>query len=316
MGPGCSASWNRAYISPFGTKYQRHVSARSKWWDVTLHRWSACPGEAVSHECFHFRAVGRSTGEQVRFEIKNETAMVDAITLVGRSRAAILGRVSANVAVVSVVDLAAGRVADRFVCLSPQISPRGRFVAFVKWSSRELPPHLSVSDEYLAYDLSRTPGYNRTPAGRGPSDIYDAGWPMYPPGAANAPLDNVVQRTAVASAHVMSSDGFWWLGAARVAFADTFEGTVSLVVADLASGIRHPAVSVTSLMGLGVLNPAKCSNLSPAAFFVKDISRIKGNPNRVCLLFRTWEPACLARRSAVVELSKATGPAATGTLPR
>ncbi len=285
---------------------QRAVSDKSAGWKLTLSKWSRLGSPVMQ---FTFRVLNRSTHSASHFTLTSNgstffAAQIDEADLVGRGRALLLTRAASSISGAYLVRLPGGGIVDHFLCFRPTISPGHRFLAFIK-AFPEHPGPVSVSEEYLVYDLTRGPDYNRPRFE--PGVTYDAGWPIYPPGATNAAGENLVADLN-APVHLPASNRLFWLDKDNIAFADAFEGTVSLVVADLAGGIRHPAVSVTSLMGLGVLNRPKCSNLSPAAFFVKDISRIKGNPSRLCLLFRTWEPACLARRSAVVELSKAAGP--------
>jgi hypothetical protein len=290
-----------SYESFYGR--QRQVAGESSRWHIRLIGWEPeWPAQR-----FTFRVEDKATDAVLRLTLPAWDSptrslrlnQIDEIDILGGNRALILGRVSADSSVADVVTLPSGRIADRFSCFKPAISPDHRFLAFVK-SFPGHPGPVTVNDEYLVYDLGAKSTNNR-PQIR-PGTAYDAGWAVYPPGATNAVGENLVPGLG-GPAHYMSSDAFFWVSDHSFAFADTWKGTVSLVVTDLSHGIRRTRVSVTSLMHLGVLNTTKCRGLSPGAFFVNGIAPVGRQPGLLCLLFRTWDSACLLRRSAELHLA-------------
>jgi hypothetical protein len=253
---GTSAAWRTARQSMFGAPYQQHVVASSHGWRISLLRWGPCR-RAISGRCFFFVA-GRMADHKIfRFRVANFTSQVDVITVVGGGEAAILGRVSANLFVITLVALPSGRQVDMFVGYWPAISPSLRYIAYVKWFPEHMGYGYTMTSEYLAYDVALPPSENR-PRGVRRGDYYRVGWPLYPPGAANSPGDTVLIGQDV-PAHVMVSDGFFWLGKNAVAFVDRWRDVNSLVVGDLSVGIRHPRITVRRIETSRVVNFASCA---------------------------------------------------------
>lgn len=267
--------WRTAYGSMFGHPFQRTVSARTQDWNVTLDKWESCPAIALSHECFYFQAQELVSMRPVQFRLANETAQVDALTVISGNRVAILGRATSNLALVTLVSLPSGRISDRFFGFWPAISPDARYVTFVKWFPLHPGFGVSVSDEFLVYDLDKEPVENRTPPDRGASsEPYDVGWPIYPPNASNTPGDNVLEGHD-APVHRLASDGFFWISDHQVAFVDRWSGENTLVIADLANGPKHPLVTARQIPTQSLVNLSGCANKAAPS----DLKRWEGDPS-------------------------------------
>lgn len=288
-----------SYESFFGR--QRVVSDTSPRWKIRLVRWTPW-GKPEAR--FTFRLLNRRTHAVSHLTLDSDSsrfyaAQIDQVDLVGARRAVLLSRTTWGVSTVYLIRLPGGAIVDHFLAVRPAISPGHRYLAFVN-PFPEHPGPVSVNWEYLVYDLAAKPAYNRPHFKAGVA--YGAGWPVYPPGATNAPGENLVPEPGP-PVHTMSSGRIFWTGGGTFALADTWQGTVSLIAVRLPRGIRHPEVSVTSLMPLGVINMEKCGSLSPAGFSVRSVAVAPGQPSAVCLWFRTQDKACLARRSAEVPLA-------------
>jgi len=260
-------AWRAGSASLFQPQFQRNVSDMSKGWRVTLTAWKPCP-EALSNECFYF-TIGQETGMQTsEFRLANQTAEVDAISILSSSRVAILGRASPNQSIVSIVELPSGKDVDSFICEGPALSPDRRFVAYTKFSPAHPGYGYSASAEYLVYDLTVSPQDNRTVPDRArPLEPYDVGWPLYPQGLKNTPGDNMYEGHDV-PIHRMNSGGFFWLDKSNaVSFVDRWEGVNRLVVGDVSHGIQQPKVTVYPIDRSRVLDLPKCKSVaSPSDF--------------------------------------------------
>ena len=222
--------------------------------------------------------------------------------IVNGSKAAVIGRMQAAVSVVNVIDLSSAKLSDSFWCMRPSVSDDNRFVAYVKVFPLHFVP--GVSYEYLVYDLTATPEENRTPPNKGRMpDTYDVGWPVYPEGLLNTPGDNILKDESLA--HLMSSDGLFWLANTRTfGFTDRWRGVQRLVVASVPSGISHPRVTVKPLVKLGIVDVEKCKGISENAFQVSQIRVVKDRPEYLRLSFRSTNPYCIRRDTLDVALGK------------
>lgn len=193
----------------------------------------------------------------------------------------------------TVVALPGGRVEDTFGCVWPALSPDARFLAFRKWFPLRYPPGVLVDDEYLVYDMTKGPEYNRSGCGTRPH--CDAGLPIYPPGAQNNVGMKVAEGAAIRNAHAMVSRRFFWLETNTVGFVDRWRDVNSLVVADLSGGVRHPRVTVREIDTSRVVDFAGCADRvapsdleqaeeSPGTLiYVQDIQKVPGKPGWVRL---------------------------------
>lgn len=285
-----------SYASFFGR--QRPVEGESREWRIRLAAWS--PSKWPPQR-FTFSVKNNITGATYRLTFPGwaspsrslRVAQVDEIDPLGHDRALILGRLDANLPVANVVALPSGALLDHFLCLWPALSPDKRFLAFVK----PFPGHpgpVSITNEYLIYDLARGPAYNR-PHFK-PGRVYGAGWPIYPPGATNAAGENMVPGLA-APGHRLSSSRLFWLGPATLAFTDYYDGVDRLVVARIPRGIRAPVVHTVALRPSEILDLGRCKKAiapsdfsrwsrDPAALIqVTQISPAPAEAGAACLFF-------------------------------
>ncbi|MGD0922086.1 MAG: hypothetical protein ABSA70_10015 [Terriglobia bacterium] len=244
----------------------------------------------------------------------NQTAQVDALSIVSHTRLAILGRPLPNMAIVTLVDLPSGKEIDRIVCGGPSLSPDRRFFVYVKFVPAHAGYEWSPSAEYLVYDLTASPEDNRTPPNRARQlQPYDVGWPIYPEGVENIPGDNMFEGHDV-PVHWMVSPFVWFGRSHTVAFVDRWQGFIRLVVADLGAGIQQPRVSVYPIDIAKVLNLPGCqSKVAPSDFeaWSKDptslitVASIQASSEKPDSLRLSLSPhPCLAMTTVEVRLSR------------
>jgi len=210
---------------------------------------------------FVFTAVRKGTGGKYRIRLANSPVQVDEADLVGESRLVVFGRNVANFVQVYLLALPTGTAVDSFGCYYPSLSPGHRLLAYVK----AFPPHpgpVEVNYEYISYDLTRSPDYNRPHFKAGVS--YDPGWPLYPPGVTNAVGEDLLPQNS--PVHALTSDGLFWLDDVRVAFTDRFERLARLVVADLSAGIVRPEVRSVHLDASSTVDLGRCRQSMPEDF--------------------------------------------------
>ncbi|MGH9451733.1 MAG: hypothetical protein ACRD11_14545 [Terriglobia bacterium] len=250
------------YQTPFVPFHQGKVSAGSSAWAVSLKSYEKC-NNCPSGMRYVFAARDLRTGATSDFQIASLIDQIDAIYLPpGVDRVAILGREGSMLSAVFVVGLPGGRTLDTFSAVWPSASPDHRFIAYRKWFPAHPPAQVSVSDEYLLYDLTKSPAFNRPNGAAGLRD--DVGWPVYPQGAKNAsPLENLVPRGT--PAHSMASNGFFWLGEETLAFVDRWHGVDSLVLIGLKGGIHKPTARSIPLDVSQVIDMSLCrKDVSPS----------------------------------------------------
>jgi hypothetical protein len=222
-----------SYESFFG--HQPPITGESARWRVNL----TSAGPDSCGFSFSFEVTDKQDSRRSHFGLCTQILQIDEIDLVEPSRALIMGRITGgSPPVATIVELPSGVVEDQFGCYVPVISPDHRHLAFVK----NFPAHpgpVGISNEYIAYDLAHSAEDNRPHLK--PGTEYDAGWPVYPPGATNTAMENILPEPNL-PAHSLSSSRLFWLDNQRFAFADYFKGTVRLVVANVVHGVRDPDV--------------------------------------------------------------------------
>jgi hypothetical protein len=276
-----------SYQSPFGG--QGPVGAESNEWRIELENWESLRPQLPS---FVFRLKNKRSGAISHFKLGNEMHQLDEIDFVNDTRAVLFGRMAASSPIVVVVEVPSGRVQDRFSCFIPAISPNHRFVAFVK----NFPGHpgpVEITYEYIVYDLTRSPEYNR-PQFK-PGVTYDAGWPVYPSGATNAVGENVLPQGA--PYHSMTSRHLFWLNDQTLAFSDFFEGYNRLVVVNLSGGIKKASVHTVDLIASQFVDLERCQKSTAPSDFevwskepaglihINQIEPAPNQPDKVCLYF-------------------------------
>jgi hypothetical protein len=119
---------------------------------------------------------------------------------------------------VTIVDIEKGAVVDKFSAHDPQISPDQRRIAYKKfyYTSSELP----TSDEYLMYDLTKSPAQNRPGADLTDpwSKAVDVGTVIFPPGLKNIPGDNL--GVPEEQQHRGTSRFYWAADSRAILFVD------------------------------------------------------------------------------------------------
>ena len=164
-------------------------------------------------------------------QLPEEVAQVNEIRRVQGAKAAVVAMVNGDVWECIIVDLNNARLADKFLCYEPNVSPDGQFISFVKF----FPPHGGddPEDHYMLYDLSKDAAGNR-PSGVAANDSKAVGVTVYPVGTGNRPFDNI--HHAEPAAHRLSSAGFFWNAAGnKVVFADAYEGQISVIAVSISS---------------------------------------------------------------------------------
>lgn len=274
------------YSSFFGR--QASIGTESEAWRIELLGRTPSPRCPSSYE-FLFHANSRVSKTVTKFTLCNETAQIDEVEIISPIRVLVLGRLAANAPVANILELPTGRVIDHFSCFMPAVSPSHHYLAFVK-SFPGHPGPAMISAEYLVYDLTRSPDYNHP---RFNSGIPGAGWPVYPPGATNAPGSNIVAEGQ--PYHLWTSQRLFWIGSDKLAFADLFEGHNKLVLVDLRRGIQDLRVHTTDLEPSQFVDLSQCKqsvaqsgseNLSQEQAGLIEIAAIESsNPGWVCLRF-------------------------------
>ena len=120
---------------------------------------------------------------------------------------------------VSIIDTEKGALVDTFLVYDPVLSPDKRWLVYRKFFPRQT--DLPASDEYLLYDLLKSPAQNR------PSEPFsmdrldaDVGTPIYPLGWKNESGDNIGAPENQRHSHI--SPLFWSPDSRAVVFADIF----------------------------------------------------------------------------------------------
>ena len=128
-----------------------------------------------------------------------------------------------------VLDVVTHSLVDSFAGYDPVMSPDQRWIA----SRKAYPAHfmeLSVSEEYLLYDLSKSPSQNRA-EGVALEDEGNVGIPVFPPGRKNTDGDHI--GLPKEQLHGSGSSFFWSPDGKALAFVDGLMGQVSLVLVQI-----------------------------------------------------------------------------------
>jgi len=245
-------------------------------------------------------------GTVSQFRLCNEAQQIDEIDLIEPNRVLVMGRVtSGSPPVVTILALPSGAVVDHFGCYLPALSPDHHYLAFLK----NFPPHpgpVNISQEYIVYDLTRDAEYNRPHFKAGVE--YDAGWPVYPPGATNAVQENLV-ADLTSPVHACTSSYLFWLDDRSVGFSDYFEDSNRVVFVDLADGLRNARLQTTDL-GPDLVDLDHCEKAaSPSDFaawsqhpagliHINQMDLAQGPIGAVCLYFAP--NPCVARSHLIV----------------
>jgi len=210
-------------------------------------------------------ALERSGKKVATLSLPQEMAQVDEIEFTANGRIVILGHVNGSVRQAVVVDPVKQALIDRFYCYEPVLSPNKRFLVFVKF----FPAHFveGVTYQYLLYDLKKSPEANR-PKNTTVSDPENVGRPLYPLSAKNQFGDNTGQPAS--EVHMLASGTFFWSAdSRRVAFADSHQGVVTLVVVSLIGAEPIARIAGRELRKIEVCKPNR--DLNSCAFVVSSV---------------------------------------------
>lgn len=174
-----------------------------------------------------------STKEKKTLQLPQELAQVDEIRGGIDERLVVRGMVNGSSSEIIVIDRVEAKLIDKFLCYLPNISPRGDYVAFIKF----YPSHFAegTEDHYMLYDLRKKASDNR-PIGIAPDDWQNVGVGLYPIGIGNKPGDNVGVQNGVR--HESASGFFWDSDGRELFFADRISSgsEINLVLVDIGSG--------------------------------------------------------------------------------
>jgi hypothetical protein len=143
--------------------------------------------------------------------------VIDQVCELPDHRIAVFGSSGAYGTNVSIIDTEKGALVDTFLVYDPVLSPDKRWLVYRKFFPRQT--DLPASDEYLLYDLLKSPTQNR------PSEPFsmdrldtDVGTPIYPLGWKNEPGDNIGAPEDQRHSHI--SPFFWSPDSRAIVFAD------------------------------------------------------------------------------------------------
>jgi hypothetical protein len=160
--------------------------------------------------------------------LPDNMVQVNAIHAGATNKVVVVGMFSGDVWSIAIVDLDVPRIGDNFICYEPAISPRGRYIAFIKF----FPPHGAEGpeDHYMLYDVAKSAIENR-PGGVSSADWKTVGVTVYPFGIGNKEFDNL-HLTATSEHQFASTQFFWSASGQRLVFADSYKGQLRLILID------------------------------------------------------------------------------------
>jgi hypothetical protein len=146
--------------------------------------------------------------------------VIDQVCELPEDRIVVFGNSGAYGTNISIVDMEKAVLVDTFLVYDPRLSPNRRWIAYRKFYPRQ--SDLRPSDEYLLYDLSKSPHQNRPsePFSLGPNDM-DVGSPIYPLGWKNESGDNLGAPDGQRHGH--KSPFFWAPDSRAIVFTDIFQ---------------------------------------------------------------------------------------------
>jgi hypothetical protein len=206
-------------------------------------------------------------------DLPAEFTQLTSARLYRADRLVIYGMVNGDASEVVIIDPEKGAIVDHFLCYSPEISPNGRYIAFVKF----FPAHGidSVEDHYMLYDVQLAPERNRP---SGPPHPTLVGRTVFPSGVANRLNDNV--ELGDRPVHMMTSDGFIWNDeSTAVVFADESNGADTAVVIEVADGAFTSSV-------IGIPKQSICSDVNSCSERLARVQFSTAPASSIDLVFR------------------------------
>jgi len=288
---------------PFKQEPQAKLSAESKELAVSLKTVTPCD-DCAGKASFTFLVTNKLFGTASTFTIQNETAQIDAISLATPTRAVVFGSVSPTMRSINIVNTETGSVIDYFHCNFPSLSKDGRFLAYVKSA-----PRFSAAEQwshvYLVYDLAASSAQNRVlrsdSSDEGLEDRTSVGIPVYPG-------ENLKRRVYKSSArdesqaHVLASDGLFWIQDNRLAFVDRWNKVNRLILVDLRYGADQAKSKTLPLDTTEIVDIKNCKesiNAPENLVQVTSIGSPDGKPGFVRL---TFEPMGRCSRNPSLDM--------------
>ncbi|HEX8814187.1 MAG TPA: hypothetical protein VF753_01690 [Terriglobales bacterium] len=225
-------------LLPFDPEHQRAVSLATP--DFTAEVVAQAPDAAT----------GQSRGIRIRsragdalIPLPFQFYQVNQIVRGPSERLVVIGESGGSVYQVGVIDIAARRVLDRFMCYIPAVSEDGQYVAFTKFFA----PHevLSPEDHAMLYVVGRSASENRPP-GAGLDDDINVGFALYPVGMGNRDGDNV--NVQPGASHAVAGY-YFWRGIADYFFAVRAAKEFQIIWVSIAGG--KALVRGSTVAGLG-----------------------------------------------------------------
>lgn len=211
------------YVPPFQTYdplHQKSIRLVAKELEIDLE-----PGDPYNPEINPDKLLlKRAEGDQ-ELSLPYEIGQVNSITDIGDNKVVVNGMINGERSEIVVVDWKLASIIDNFICYLPEVSPDGKWIAFIKF----YPAHGSEfvpRDHYMIYKLSGLTRQSRL-RDRAANDRINVGETIYPIGRKNLPGDNVGRSSAAPDES--SSRLVWSSDSNNFAFAVSAGKDLSLV---------------------------------------------------------------------------------------
>jgi hypothetical protein len=182
--------------------------------------------------------VSIDTGNSVKtISIRGLANALEELCPLQGNQAILFGNASDVTTNIAIIDMGKGSLVDSFYGNSPRLSPDRRWLVYGKFHSRGAE---SASEEYLLYDLTKSPSENRPP-GILDSNRDDVGRAIFPLGQKNTLADNIgLPQNQI---HSNKSNGFFWSTDSKmIVFADIVDSVLSVVSIALDSDTSSKAL--------------------------------------------------------------------------
>jgi hypothetical protein len=219
----------------------------------------------------HIYVREESESGKVETELPPEVAQVNQLFRDVQARLVVSAMVNGSGSEVLIID-SSGKIADKFLCYLPSVSPDGHYVAFIKF----YPSHFAegATDKYLLYNLAKTASANRNP-NTPLSEWVTVGKPIFPPGTTNVPGDNTNRQES--DAYASASELFWSPDSKRVVFLERDSVGYGLVQASVQpdggvtpSGLPVAASPICNSVAGANADPSACHLLMRSITFAAD----------------------------------------------
>lgn len=156
--------------------------------------------------------------------------VIDEVCPISNGRLVVFGNAGKGLKNINIIDTAKPALLDSFYGYRPAMSPNQRWLVYGKF----YPQHteLPASDEYLLYDLTKSPSQNRPP-GIELDDDMNVGKPIFPLGQKNDNADNI--GLPENQQHWRGSSFYWAPDSRAILFGDLLQKKFSLVLVTLDS---------------------------------------------------------------------------------